>query len=181
LYEETKNQTWLDRACFAANYEETFQIIQDMDMDPIGATGEERDFRHDHPVSIACHGNKVRPIGLSHVGTGPGSDIYNAYCVPDYYRLHQYTKDPHYLDFARMLQYNSLLYFNLGDKTGGMADRLHHTGIGFINEFISTGASNDKYIPGRGWANDGNIAWCSYVLLSGQHRLKQITGSYVLM
>jgi hypothetical protein len=80
-----------------------------------------------------------------------------------------------------MLQYNSLLYFNMGDKSGGMADRLHHTGIGFINEFISTAASNDKYIPGRGWANDGNIAWCSYVLLSGQHRLRQITGSYVLV
>lgn len=180
LYEAAADSCWLDRAVFCAEYLETMQIIQDIDMEPYGADGAALERRNQHTVVNAAVGNNLSSIGLSHITVGGScGDIYSVYSVPDFYRLYKATGDAHYLEVARVLQYHTLQYVHMGDKAGGMADVLYHTGKGFINEFIAVGICGG-YVMGRGWAHAENIGWCPYVILSGMQRMYELTGDYIL-
>ncbi len=180
LYEDTADSCWLDRAIFCAEYLETMQIIQDIDMETCGADGTALERRNQHTVVNAAVGNNLSSIGLSHITVGGScGDIYSVYSVPDFYRLYKATRDVHYLEVARALQYHTLQYVHMGDKVGGMADMCSHTGKGFINEFIAVGICGG-YVMGRGWAHAENIGWCPYVILSSMHRMYEMTGKYMI-
>ena len=180
LYELSGEACWLERAKFCADYLETMQVIQDIDMAPYGAIGTEHAHRYNHDVVMAAAGNALSPAGLSHITAGGScGDIYSIYSMPDFYRLYQATNDIHYLEFAKVLQYHTMQYVNMGEKVGGMADIFHGTGKGFINEFIAIGISTG-YVTGRGWAHADNIGWCPYVILAAMYRMKCLTGQYTL-
>ncbi len=180
LFEALNDDKWLERAAFYADYLETMQVIQDVDMEPAGATGKEMLRRMHHNVIQAAPGNNLSALGLSFIGVpGASGDIYNVYSAPDFYRLYQYTKDMHYLHFACLLQYYTMQYVNMDNKVNGMTDLLRGTGRGYINEFFAIGVCKG-YVQGRGWAHADNIGWCPYVILSSMYRMKQLTGQYKL-
>ncbi len=180
LFETTGQHLWLERAGFCADFLETMQVIADIDMEPYGATGKECAHRLGHYVVMAGHGNHLSCAGLSHIGAGGAcGDIYSVYSAPDFYRLYQHTGDTHCLDFARMLQYHTLQFVNMNNKTGGMNDPRHGVHLGFVNEFFAIGTSTG-YVTGRGWAHGDNIGWCPYVILSAMQRMKCLTGAYAL-
>ncbi len=172
VFEATRASVWLERAIFCADFLETMQIIQDIDLAPVGATGRESANRLGHYVVMAGAGNDLTPAGLSHITAGGAcGDIYSAYAAPDYYRLYRYTGDAHYLDVSKALQQHPLQYIDMNNKSGGMKDSRHHTGAGFINEFFAVGICTG-YVTGRGWAHGDNIGWCPYVLLSAYDRMR---------
>ena len=176
LFEALHDNKWLERAVFCADYLETMQVIQDVDMEPVGATGNEMLRRMNHNVVQAAPGNNLSALGLSFIGVKePSGDIYNVYSAPDFYRLYQHTKDVHYLHFACLLQYYTMQYVNMDNKVNGMTDLLHGTGRGYTNEFFAIGICKG-YVHGRGWAHADNIGWCPYVILSSMYRMKQLTG-----
>ncbi|WP_284238260.1 discoidin domain-containing protein [Paenibacillus glycanilyticus] len=174
LYDLTGSSTWLDRAKIAADFVETNEVIQNVKMTAEDATGTED--------KNAVFGNdNLPPYGMSFIASdGLGVDIFNAVAVPEYYRLYQATSDSHYLDFAKFLERNTMLYTNLGDKVGVMDDSLHSSGLGFTNEYFFLGPSGDSGGKGRGRGHDSNLAWVPYVLLSEAQRMKDMTGSYFL-
>jgi hypothetical protein len=97
LYESTKDAKWLERAQAAGNFAESWIWIWNLPM------AEDAD-------NAKLHWKKgVSTVGLQDItalNTG-STDEYLDWAVPSYAKLYNYTKDPHYLDVARVLLHDT--------------------------------------------------------------------------
>ena len=151
LYESTKKQKWLDRAKAAADYAESWIWIWNLPM-PIDADNAHLDWKKDVPI-IGVQGITARVAG--------GVDEYMDWSTSSYARLYLYTKDPHYLDVARLLLHNTKSMVSRPGRLYGMK------GIGWQQEHWSMG-------PGRfGRGVGSHRFWLPWVT---SNHLYSITG-----
>jgi hypothetical protein len=97
--------------------------------------------------------------GITAQATG-GVDYYLEWAVPAYARLYRYTKDPHYLEVARLLLHNTHAMLALPGRTYDML------GPGWQHEHWNMG-------PGRGRGISGYRYWLPWV---STNQLYGITG-----
>jgi hypothetical protein len=107
LYDATRETKWLERAQAAGNYTETWIWIWNVPM-PLGAIDSDLNWKRGVPT-----------IGLQGItARGPGGvDEYLDWAVPAYARLYEDTKDPHYLDVARILLFDTKSMLALPGRT----------------------------------------------------------------
>lgn len=93
LYDYTKDATWLERARAAGSYTESWIWIWNVPM-PIGANAADLGWKPGVPT-----------VGVNGIGSNVAGhvDQYLDWAVPSFAKLYRYTKDPHYLDVARIL------------------------------------------------------------------------------
>lgn len=170
LYKQTGVNKWLERAKVAADFAETWNMVQNLKTNPEDAAFNSRMF-----------GNDIPPYGLSgvHAGSNTG-DQYQALNAVEFYQLYEATGDQHYLDFAEFIEFNSILYTNLGDKQGYMADWVQGSGYGFTNEYLGTAANTYGGNCRRGDGHDSNLGWTTYVLLAMTQRTLDYVDRYTL-
>ena len=151
LYELTKEPKWLERAKSAADFTESWIWIWNLPM-PLDAENAKLHWKKGVPT-IGVQGITAR---------GPGGvDEYLDWSAPSYARLYVYTKDPHYLDVARILLHATKTMVALPGRLYGMK------GIGWQQEHWRFG-------PGRsGRGVGGHRFWLPWV--SSNH-LVSITG-----
>ena len=97
LYESTKEARWLERAQAAANFAESWIWIWNLPM-PLDADDAQLHWKKGVPT--------IGLQGITALGAG-GADEYLDWAVPSYAKLYNYTKDPHYLDVARVLLHDT--------------------------------------------------------------------------
>ncbi|HEX5399878.1 MAG TPA: hypothetical protein VFY06_12615 [Verrucomicrobiae bacterium] len=97
LYDATKESKWLERAEAAANYAETWIWIWQVPM-PVDATNAQLDWKKSAPA--------IGFQGITAMNSG-SVDEYLDWAVPSYAKLYNLTKDPHYLDVARLLLHDT--------------------------------------------------------------------------
>jgi hypothetical protein len=97
LYEATKEPRWLERAKAAANFAESWIWIWNLPM-PLDADDAQLHWKKGVPT--------VGLQGITALGAG-GTDEYLDWAVPSYAKLYNLTKDPHYLDVARILLHDT--------------------------------------------------------------------------
>lgn len=110
LYEATKEAKWLTRAEVAGDFAESWMWIWNVPM-PVDANDEELHWKRGVPT-VGVQGITARVAG--HV------DEYLDWSTPAYAKLYRYTKDPHYLDVARILLHNCKAMLALPGRTYGM-------------------------------------------------------------
>ncbi len=175
LYLATNDSIWLNRAKVAADYLETWQVVQNINMEPIGCTGTENGNK-------TYNNSHYNPTGLSYINAGSnGVDALTGQNALDYYILYQKTNDRHYLDFAKQLLYNTSLGTDMDDKSGVIADAFTHVGAGWANEVLVI--APDNYTgwctsQGRGEGHEHTFNWQPYELLTMVWRIKKYTGDY---
>ncbi len=93
LYDATHEPKWLERAKAAGSYTESWIWIWNVPM-PLGAIDSDLNWKRG-----------VSTVGVQGItARGPGGvDEYLDWAAPAYARLYEDTKDPHYLDVARIL------------------------------------------------------------------------------
>jgi hypothetical protein len=93
LYEHTKDATWLARARSAGNYTESWIWIWNVPM-PIGGNAADLGWKPGVPT-----------VGVNGIGSNVAGhvDQFLDWAVPSFARLSRYTKDPHYMEVARIL------------------------------------------------------------------------------
>ena len=150
LHDATGEGKWLEAACGAADYTETFTFVWSF---PVH-------------VSYPAHPfNRYRISGQSNVSVGsPGGDIYMAACSYTYYRLWLLTGDAHYRDFAEFLNRNCK---QANDADGSCGYRY----IGLVNEGGSF--SEQEYRSRYHW-----LPWCTYVEVDPAARFYDTFGAY---
>ena len=107
LYENTKENKWLERAKTAGDYTESWIWIWNVPM-PIGANYADLGWKPGVPTT------GVNGIGSNAIG---GVDQYLDWAVPTYARLYKYTNDQHYLDVARILLHDTKAMLALPGRT----------------------------------------------------------------
>jgi hypothetical protein len=107
LYENTKENKWLEYAKTAGDYTESWIWIWNVPM-PIGANYADLGWKPGVPT-IGVNG-----IGSNDVG---GVDQYLDWAVPTYAKLYKYTNDEHYLDVARILLHGTKAMLALPGRT----------------------------------------------------------------
>jgi hypothetical protein len=180
MYDLTGDTQYLAQARHAEVYVESNMVVQNIAMETEGSTGYE--YLSDGRFrEIGTVGNaQIKPYGLSWVsGQTASADNASAYSVPDILRLYERTKEKKYLDFAKYLMFNSLLYVNMGDKTWLMDDIRHSAGIGFQNEYFGISASSDPVSAGRGTMHMSNLGWNMYFLLNSLNRWAAYDGAFL--
>jgi hypothetical protein len=107
LYENTKDQKWLERAKAAGDYTETWIRVWNLPM-PIGAD----------PAGLGWKPG-VPTIGANGIAANvPGEvDQYLDWSAPAYVKLYKYTNDAHYLDVARILLHDTKAMTALPGRT----------------------------------------------------------------
>jgi hypothetical protein len=151
LYESTKEQKWLERAKAAADFTESWIWIWDLPM-PLDADDDQLHWKQGVPII------GVQGIATRHAG---GVDTYMSWSVPSYAKLYRYTKDPHYLDVARILLHGNKSMVALPGRQYGMK------GVGWQQEHWRMG-------PGRnGRGVGGHRFWLPWV---SANNLYSITG-----
>jgi hypothetical protein len=173
LYDANRDKKNIDRAAACAAYAETYQQLQDINLEPQGFD----DTKDAHALGTGNAHVSTRGLGFIACTCAAG-DTYSAVAAGAYLVLGRLTKDKHYTHYADYLFRNSFLTMSLGDKAGGMADFAYSRGNGFFNEYIQMGISTDPVGRGRGCMHDSNIAWCPYVLLQAALDIKRQTGSF---
>ena len=97
LYDSTKDRKWLERAQTAATFAESWIWIWNVPM-PLDAD------------DVQLHWKKGVPAlgfqGITAAATG-AVDEYLDWAVPSYAKLYKLTKDPHYLEVARLLLHDT--------------------------------------------------------------------------
>jgi hypothetical protein len=93
LYEAIKETKWLTRAQAAGNFAESWIWIWNLPM-PLDADNAQLHWKKSVPT--------IGLQGITALSAG-GADEYLDWAVPSYAKLYKYTKDPHYLDVARLL------------------------------------------------------------------------------
>ena len=107
LYENTKENKWLEYAKTAGDYTESWIWIWNVPM-PIGAKYADLGWKPGVPT-IGVNG-----IGSNDIG---GVDQYLDWAVPTYARLYKYTHDKHYLDVARILLHGTKAMLAIPGRT----------------------------------------------------------------
>ena len=97
LYDSTKEPRWLERAKASANFAESWIWIWNLPM-PLDADDAQLHWKKGVPT--------VGLQGITALGAG-GTDEYLDWAVPSYARLYNETKDPHYLEVARVLLHDT--------------------------------------------------------------------------
>ena len=107
LYENTKDNKWLEYAKSAADYTESWIWIWNVPM-PIGAD----------PAGLGWKPG-VPTIGVNGIGSNDigGVDQYLDWAVPTYARLYKYTNDEHYCDVAYILLHGTKAMLALPGRT----------------------------------------------------------------
>ena len=150
LYDVTGDKKWLEAACGAADYTETFTFVWDF---PVYNPYPAHPFRRYH-IS-----------GQSNVSVGTaGGDIYMAACSYTYYRLYLLTGDLHYRDFAEFLNCNCK---QANDVDGSCGYRY----IGLVNE--GAHFSEQEYRSRYHW-----LPWCTFVEVDPASRLLDTFGCH---
>ena len=150
LYDVTGEEKWLEAACGAADYVETFTFIWSF---PVHVPYPTHPFNRNH---ISGQSNVT-------VGT-PAGDVYMAACSYTYYRLYLLTGDEHYRDFAEFLHLNTK---QANDIDGSMGYKY----IGLVNE---GGAFQDQEYRGRfHW-----LPWCTFVEVDPASRFFDTFGAH---
>ena len=151
LYDSTQESKWLERAKAAADYAESWIWIWNLPM-PLDADDAHLHWKKGVPT-IGIQGITARGPG--------GADEYLDWAVPSYAKLYNLTKDPHYLDVARVLLHDTKSMVALPGRQYDMR------GIGWQQEGWSMG-------PGRnGRGVGGHRFWLPWI--SANH-LYGITG-----
>ena len=150
LYDVTGDRKWLEAACGAADYTETYTFVWDFPVhNPYPA----------HPF------NRTHISGQSNVSAGmAGGDIYMAACSYTYYRLWLLTGDRHYCDFAEFLNRNCK---QANDTDGSSGYRY----IGLVNEGAHFG--EQEYRSRYHW-----LPWCTFVEVDPASRFADTFGAY---
>ena len=150
LFDVTGDRKWLEAACGAADYTETFTFVWDFPVhNPYPA----------HPF------NRNHISGQSNVSVGmAGGDIYMAACSYTYYRLWLLTGDPHYCDFAEFLNRNCK---QANDVDGSCGYRYP----GLVNEGAHFG--EQEYRSRYHW-----LPWCTFVEVDPASRFMDTFGSH---
>lgn len=173
LYNATLDTKWLDRAKITADYLETWQIRQNLQMTPFSTSQYMTD-----QISM---GNEVKPYGMSFVNSlSASADQYMVNWTPEFFKLYQATGDTHYKLFANDTLYNTLEWVNMNDRIGGMADSIHDSGIGFTFEVIWPSVDRERSWWNRGKGHIDNIPWVPYTIMTGIQQLKELTGYWGL-
>ena len=150
LYDVTGDKKWLEAACGAADYTETFTFVWDF---PVYNPYPAHPFRRYH-IS-----------GQSNVSVGTaGGDIYMAACSYTYYRLYLLTGDLHYRDFAEFLNCNCK---QANDVDGSCGYRY----IGLVNE--GAHFSEQEYRSRYHW-----LPWCTFVEVDPASRFLDTFGCH---
>jgi hypothetical protein len=151
LYESTNETKWLECAKAAADFTESWIWIWNLPM-PLDADDAQLHWKKGVPT-IGLQGITARGVG--------GVDEYLDWSTSSYAKLYNYTKDPHYLDVARLLLHATKSMVALPGRQYDMK------GIGWQQEHWSMG-------PGRnGRGRGGHRFWLPWV--SANH-LYSITG-----
>ncbi|MBR3431476.1 MAG: hypothetical protein IKG87_15395 [Clostridia bacterium] len=150
LYDVTTEPKWLEAACGAADYTETFTFVWHFPVHvPYPA----------HPF------NRTHISGQSNVSVGTqGGDIYMAACSYAYYRLWLMTGDRHYCDFAEFLNRNCK---QANDPDGSFGYRY----AGLVNE--GAAFSEQEYRSRYHW-----LPWCTFVEADPAARFFDTFGAY---
>ena len=150
LFDVTGEKKWLEAACGAADYTETFTFVWHFPVHvPYPA----------HPF------NRYHISGQSNVSVGmAGGDIYMAACSYSYYRLWLLTGDRHYCDFAEFLNRNCK---QANDTDGSCGYRY----AGLVNEGANFG--EQEYRSRYHW-----LPWCSYVEADPASRFADTFGAH---
>ena len=150
LYDVTGDPKWLEAACGAADYTETYTFVWHF---PVHVPYPAHPFRRNH-IS-----------GQSNVSAGmPGGDIYMAACSYTYYRLFLLTGDAHYLDFAEFLNRNCK---QANDTDGSCGYRYP----GLVNE--GGAFSEQEYRSRFHW-----LPWCTFVEVDPASRFEDTFGAH---
>ena len=171
MYDATGEEKWIDRAAFCGDYLETYQNLRQGGYFAYGTCGNEH-------YNMASVGNEdLKLNGLSFISANcNGTDVFNVYAAPLYYRLSLLCGDGHYYRYAQLLERNALEYIDLANKAGALCDVRLGAGIGFMNEYYQLAVSTDPVGPLTGTAHDAGIAWVQYGLLSSQDGILKMTG-----
>ena len=150
LYDATGDAKWLEAACGAADYTETFTFVWNFPVHvPYPA----------HPF------NRNGISGQSNVSVGTaGGDIYMAACSYTYYRLYLLTGDTHYRDFAEFLNRNCK---QANDTDGSSGYRYP----GLVNEGAHFG--EQEYRSRYHW-----LPWCTFVEVDPASRFADTFGAH---
>jgi hypothetical protein len=97
LYEATHERKWLDRAQAAADFAESWIWLWNLPM-PADADNARLHWKKGVPTTGLQ--------GITALSAG-GADEYLDWAVPSYAKLYTFTKDPHYLDVARILLHDT--------------------------------------------------------------------------
>ncbi len=97
LYDSTKEPKWLERAKAAADFAESWIWIWNLPM-PLDADDAQLHWKKG-VSTIGVQGITARVAG--------SVDEYLDWAVPSYAKLYNFTKDPHYLDVARVLLHDT--------------------------------------------------------------------------
>jgi len=154
LYEATKEVKWLKRAQVAGDFAESWMWIWNVPM-PEDADNEELHWKKEVPT-VGVQGITARVAG--HV------DQYLDWSIPAYAKLYKYTRDPHYLEVARILLHNCKAMTAMPGRTYGML------GPGWQQENWRMGPSRE----GRGFGTPEKwMPWVSTNHLYGITGLEQ--------
>jgi len=101
----------------AADYVETWIIIQDINMVPLDDTAS-------RPAEVTYGNNNLKAYGESYIHAGSnGTDISQAAYALDFFKLGEDLNDQHYKDVAKNITHNTMIYTDLGNKSGAMDNR----------------------------------------------------------
>ncbi len=151
LYDATKERKWLDRAQAAADFTESWIWIWNVPM-PLDADDAQLHWKKGVPA-LGFQGITAAVAG--------SVDQYLDWAVPSYAKLYNLTKDPHYLDVARVLLHNTKSMVALPGRQYDL------TGVGWQQEGWRMGPG------GSGRGVGGHRFWLPWV--SANH-LYGITG-----
>jgi hypothetical protein len=142
LYENTKDNKWLDHAKAAADYAETYIYGWNVPM-PEDQTDKDLQWKKD-----------ASTIGVTKISTsGSGVDQWMAGDVDEYARLYKYTNDPHYKDIATMLLHNTK---NMVALPGRLWD-LYEPGAQQEHWGISSGRGQARHRGALPWVTVNHI------------------------
>ncbi len=149
LYDLTGEGKWLEAACGAADYTETWTYAWKF---PVRTRVPK------HPF------NTYSISGQSIITIGGGADVYMAACAYTYYRLYVITGDEHYRDFAEFIHKNTRQSNDVDGSHGYVMPGLGHESGNFISQTLE---SHYHWLP-----------WCTFVEVDPSARLYDTFGGY---
>ena len=143
LYENTKDDKWLERAKAAANFAESWIWIWNVPM-PVDADPANLGWKPGVPTT-GVNGITAR---------GSGVDQYMAWSVPAYAKMYKYTRDEHYLDVARILLLNTKAMLAIPGRT---------------YDLLGPGWQQENWSMGRNRGNGSHRSWLPWVSVNHLH------------